>query len=394
MVKTRGNLNKQELDQLEQAKLVKTEPVNHGITTKTTRKWKARPRIKPSAHKVMIILALILLIGGAGMGLYLGTLPMGVVAVDELTAVQVVLNINSNPQTILTNASTIEELLNEQRILLDETDYLGQELDHPLHDGMTVWLRLSVPISILADGQIYTLESQPITVQEALDRVGVELGPDDYTTLPLLQYIYTATDIEVRRVRMETVIENEPIEPLEVQQEFTYLAPGSTTVISEGRDGVRQVTYAVTYENDVEVSRRELDSVVLNEPGDRVIGVGPSTSAVLAGVDADGTPTVHTATTEDGATFYYTEQFVVETTAYTWTGNTTFTGTWPKQGTIAVDPDVIPLGTQVYIVGYGFATAEDTGGAIDGEIVDLYMDTEEACIAWGRRDAVVYILAE
>ena len=112
------------------------------------------------------------------------------------------------------------------------------------------------------------------------------------------------------------------------------------------------------------------------------------------GVDADGTPTVHTATTEDGATFYYTEQFVVETTAYTWTGNTTFTGTWPKQGTIAVDPDVIPLGTQVYIVGYGFATAEDTGGAIDGEIVDLYMDTEEACIAWGRRDAVVYILAE
>lgn len=394
MVKTKGNLNKQELEQLEQAKLVKAKLVNHGISTETSQKRKPKVRVKPSAHKVMLILALVLLIGGAGMGLYLGTLPMGVVAVDELTAVQVVLNINSNPQTILTNASTIEELLNEQRILLDETDYLGQELDYPLHDGMTVWLRLSVPISILADGKIYTLESQPITVQEALERVGVELGPDDYTTIPLLQYVYTATDIEVRRVQVETVIENEPIEPSEVQQEFTYLAPGSTTVISEGRDGVQQVTYEVTYENGVEVSRREVDSEVLSEPEERIIGVGPSTASVLAGADTDGMPTVHTATTEDGATFYYTEQFVVETTAYTWTGNTTFTGTWPKQGTIAVDPEVIPLGTEVYIVGYGFATAEDTGGVIDGDIVDLYMDTEEDCIAWGRRDAVIYILAE
>ena len=82
----------------------------------------------------------------------------------------------------------------------------------------------------------------------------------------------------------------------------------------------------------------------------------------------------------------------VEATAYTWTGNRTATGTWPKVGTIAVDPKVIPLGTKVYVSGYGFAVAEDTGGAIKNNIIDLYMDTNEACINWGRRNVTLYIL--
>ena len=61
-------------------------------------------------------------------------------------------------------------------------------------------------------------------------------------------------------------------------------------------------------------------------------------------------------------------------------------------GTIAVDPDVIPLGTRVYVSGYGFAVAEDTGGAINNYIIDLYMDTYEECIQWGRRQTTIYIL--
>jgi 3D (Asp-Asp-Asp) domain-containing protein len=52
---------------------------------------------------------------------------------------------------------------------------------------------------------------------------------------------------------------------------------------------------------------------------------------------------------------------VVEATAYTWTGNKTATGTWPKVGTIAVDPEVIPMGTRLYVEGYGWGIAADTG---------------------------------
>ena len=86
------------------------------------------------------------------------------------------------------------------------------------------------------------------------------------------------------------------------------------------------------------------------------------------------------------------EPVVFESTAYTWTGNRTATGTWPSRGTVAVDPRVIPLGTELHIEGYGPAVAADTGGAIQGQRVDLYMDTEHECWQWGRRKVEVRVL--
>lgn len=79
----------------------------------------------------------------------------------------------------------------------------------------------------------------------------------------------------------------------------------------------------------------------------------------------------------------------MEATAYTHTGNQTFTGTWPKVGTVAVDPEVIPLGSKGYVVGYGPITAEDTGRLIKGNIIDLFMETEEECWQWGRKEISV-----
>jgi 3D (Asp-Asp-Asp) domain-containing protein len=85
------------------------------------------------------------------------------------------------------------------------------------------------------------------------------------------------------------------------------------------------------------------------------------------------------------------ETVTFEATAYTWTGNRTVTGTWPSRGTVAVDPRVIPLGTELHIEGYGPAVAADTGGVIKGEIIDLYMDSEHECRQWGRRQVQIQI---
>ena len=86
------------------------------------------------------------------------------------------------------------------------------------------------------------------------------------------------------------------------------------------------------------------------------------------------------------------EPMTFTATAYTWTGYRTATGTWPSRGTVAVDPRVIPLGTELHIEGYGSAVALDTGGAIQGQRVDLYMDTEHECWQWGRRQVEVRVL--
>ncbi|WP_213974861.1 3D domain-containing protein, partial [Tepidanaerobacter acetatoxydans] len=64
----------------------------------------------------------------------------------------------------------------------------------------------------------------------------------------------------------------------------------------------------------------------------------------------------------------------------------------PRVGVAAVDPKVIPLGTRVYVDGYGFARAEDTGGAIKGDKIDLFFNTSEETKRFGRRWVTVYVL--
>jgi 3D (Asp-Asp-Asp) domain-containing protein len=83
---------------------------------------------------------------------------------------------------------------------------------------------------------------------------------------------------------------------------------------------------------------------------------------------------------------------MMEATAYTWTGQRTASGTWPAIGTVATDPEVIPLGTKIWVEGYGEAVAEDTGGLVKGNIIDLYFPTESDCWEFGRRQVEVRVL--
>jgi len=81
-----------------------------------------------------------------------------------------------------------------------------------------------------------------------------------------------------------------------------------------------------------------------------------------------------------------------ESTAYTFTGNKTATGIVPRQGIIAVDPKVIALGSKVYVEGYGYAIAADTGGDIRGNRIDVFFPTLRQCINWGRRVVRIYVI--
>ena len=87
----------------------------------------------------------------------------------------------------------------------------------------------------------------------------------------------------------------------------------------------------------------------------------------------------------------------MESTAYTG-GTFTAMGLKPVRNpngisTVAVDPNVIPLGSKVHVSGYGVAIASDTGGAIKGNIVDVYLNSYQECIQWGRRNVTVTLLA-
>lgn len=94
-------------------------------------------------------------------------------------------------------------------------------------------------------------------------------------------------------------------------------------------------------------------------------------------------------------TFSYKRALTVQTTAYTGAGHQakTFLGLPVRVGTVSVDPNVIPLGTHLYIEGYGFAVAADTGSAVKQNHIDVFLPSYEAAIAYGRqKDTRVYLL--
>ena len=93
----------------------------------------------------------------------------------------------------------------------------------------------------------------------------------------------------------------------------------------------------------------------------------------------------------------YKKTLSMEATAYSG-GTLTAMGLKPVRdpggiSTIAVDPSVIPLGSKVYIPGYGYAIASDTGGVIKGNIIDLYMNSHDECTSWGRRQVTLHIVS-
>lgn len=148
---------------------------------------------------------------------------------------------------------------------------------------------------------------------------------------------------------------------------------GTTTVVDPGAPGVRTIVADVTLADGVPGARRVLSDQVTTAPRDRVVKVG--TRPVL--------PEDH----RYGVTFVLHSKNV---TSYCLTG-TTFTGTQAGPGSIAVDPSVIKLGSHLYVEGYGFGWAVDTGGGIHGDAVDVW-NTCDAAIQWGRRAVTVYVL--
>lgn len=154
------------------------------------------------------------------------------------------------------------------------------------------------------------------------------------------------------------------------------LSRGQVKVLQEGENGLVRKTYLLRQENGVEMDRRLLATTVLREATPEISELGTRDAIMLASRDMRQPRQVIT----------------VQATAYTHTGNNTYTGVYPHVGTVAVDPAVIPLGSRLWIEGYGYGIAQDTGGLIQGKRVDLFMDTVAQCRSWGRRTVKVYVL--
>lgn len=275
---------------------------------------------------------------------------------------------------IITRSLTVKGLLEEQDIKWNSKDYINPNPDSLLRPGVTVYFLKSVPVEISVDDRLIKI-NHPGPKLEAIGAAGITVHPLD-TVGGVFDKGQSPIRISIVRVR-EEIYETEEAIPFEKRRILDpELRMGQVKILEQGVPGLVKKKYLIHYENGKETGRQILTTQIIKEVNHEVTALGTKGTIMVASRSLVQPRKIVT----------------LQATAYTHTGNTTFTGIYPRIGTVAVDPRVIPLGTKLWVEGYGFGIAQDTGGLIKGNIIDLFMNTEAECKRWGRRTVRVYIL--
>lgn len=236
-------------------------------------------------------------------------------------------------------------------------------------------------VNIIADGQEYEWVTSERTVGAALAEMGVSLGPKDRVNHKLDEKLSAGMEIRVTRIVEKVVVQREPIK-YATRTKFDPNGTGGRRILQAGKPGEKEVTYLVTYKDGVKVNYKAIGSKIISKPVDEVVGV----SAFPRGRNLSSRAGVRSACLRMVATAY---------APYACGGSPSgraATGMRAGKGVVAVDPRVIRLGTRLYIEGYGYAVAGDTGGGIKGNRIDLGFNTYREAVRFGRRTVNVYIL--
>lgn len=326
--------------------------------------WRLRvAEVKRRKQRIILIVMLLVVLLAGSVGAY------------SWFRKDVVIQVDGQVLEVATFGKTVEDLLEKEGIRLEAGDLVKPALQTVLRDGLVVKITRAFPVIIQIAGETIEVTTLPAKVAEILEQAGVELYPLDKIEPFLDEQITSPSTITITRVRKETIVQEEEIDYQTVRRQDPTLERGMTKVLKNGRKGLKRIEIEVTYENGKEIGRTVVDQVVVKEPVNRVIAVG----------------TVETVSRGD-QNLRFRRALIATATAYTHTGNRTATGVYPKSGTVAVDPRVIPLGSKLFIEGYGFGQAQDTGGDIKGNRIDLFFETRDEALRWGRRKVKVYIL--
>lgn len=297
-----------------------------------------------------------------------------------LRAIPIQVDDGNVPFTVHTTAQTVGEALREAEITLYLGDRVQPSLGSPVSTGLRVTIERSTPVSLQVDGRRLKTRTRGKTVGDALAEIGVVISGLDEVSPPLETPLYDNVDIRVTRVQEEIVIEEDVVPFETVFVPDPNLLIDTQQVVNPGAEGITRRRYRVRYEDGQEVKRVLEDTWVAQEPAQRVIAYGQKIVP-------------RTAVTPDGQEITYWRKIRMLASSYSastagvspdapWYGITR-TGEPMRKGVVAVDPRIVPLRTQVYVPGYGFGQALDTGSAIQARRIDLGYD-DHNLVLWNR----------
>ena len=288
-----------------------------------------------------------------------------------------------------TSAYNVKSLLEQEGIELSKYDKVYPGVESKLSDGIIIRIDRAFEVTVIENGEESKVKTAEKTVEGLLKQEEIKLTEHDKVEPGRGEEIKPGDHISITRVEIQNmeIVEDVPYRVEVVSDD--ELEAGRTAIVQKGKTGSKKVVYEVVLENGTEVKRSKIDEEIISEPSEEIVKKGTKSFVI----------------TSRGEQRNFKKVISMSATAYTAgyesTGKNpghpeygmTRSGTMVRPGVVAVDPRVIPLGSKLYIEPLGIvASAEDTGSAIKGNKIDIYMESLSDARRFGRKNVKVYIL--
>lgn len=314
--------------------------------------------------------------------------------ITYVPAKEVMVTINGKEKTYYTTADTVKSFLNQENIDVSEHDVVIPFMETSIVNGMDISINRAAKVTINNGGETETLWTTEKYVKDLLDSKNITLQALDEIDPSPKHPIEDGLTIKITRVKKETEVVEERLDYKTITRYDSNMSQGQTRVIQPGEYGVVENHYEITYKNGEEVERELVKQVTKQEGQDEIVAVGTKSSSSIqllsskkssgGGSCGKGEPI---------------KELTMRATAYSAYCNgcsgVTYTGinlrANPDAKVVAVDPSVIPLGSTVWVEGYGCAVAGDTGSAIQGNKIDLFYSNQSKVESFGFRTVRVKV---
>ncbi len=289
---------------------------------------------------------------------------------------------------ISTFKTNVADVLQEQNIQLAPFDRIDAAMDAKLKDGTVLCIARANKVEVKTNEFSKFFFTNARDIKSALEEAEVYIGELDIVEPSLDTAIASDTTISIVRVTEEVVDDTVELSFIEQVVRSDKMDKGESRLVQKGQKGLKQVSTKVRYEDGKEVDRQVIGEKILKQAVNKITEEGARTTLV----------------TSRGQSFTFVKSLVMSATAYDLSYESckknegdpyygiTASGIKAKPGIVAVDPKVIPLGTWLYVEGYGEALAADTGGAIKGNKIDLFYESSKDVKNFGRKKLKVYVL--
>lgn len=318
--------------------------------------------------------------------------------IDYSEAKRVYLTVDDETHEHYTTLDTVEELFSEENLTITERDDISHNIDQKVFDDLHVVINKAFEVVIDDGGEEIKAWSTGDTVKNILNKHNIELEESDKVEPALDEKVMSDEQVSITRIDTETKSVEESVAFETETKNDNSLKKGKQKTVTQGKEGKLVKKFEVTYENGEEKDRKLVSEKMKNDPVNQVVAIGTKEEQKKNPKKKE--PNLVTVSKSSSSDEPSGEVHHMVSTAYTVNCDgcdgrgITATGinlnNTPK--VVAVDPNVIPLGSKVWVEGYGYAIAGDTGGAIKGNRIDLHVQSKSEAMGHGYQKRKVIVV--